>query len=159
MAEETTTEETTTETEAPRAGGFLGWAQKIRDNDPRMQQFQGLPEPTEIQQMDMRVTAQEIQQDIQHAQNDFQRLNPDATETEVEEYITAVYERDVVTLDRIQKEVARKKQEKEKAEENDKKEKVSLNTSDTSKEGGGEENRFTGQNTRTGIRRILFGNQ
>ena len=56
-----------------------------------------------------------------------------------------MFERDIVTLDRIQKEVQRKSQEKEEAEANDKKKSVALNTTDTAQNGGAVENRFTGQ--------------
>ena len=141
--------------ELPR---FLKFAQKLVDNDPRIQELKAVPEPTEEIRSDLRVTAMEIQQDIQYAQDDFKRLNPDATEVQVEEYIAAVFERDIVTLDRIQKEVQRKRQEKESAEASDKRKSVLLNTTDTAQNGGAVENRFTGQNTINGIRRILFGN-
>ena len=144
--------------ELPR---FLRFAQKIVDNDPRMQALKEVPEPTEDIRSDLRVTALEIQQDIQYAQDDFKRLNPDASEAQVEEYIAAVFERDIITLDRIQKEVQQKSQEKEKeeAEANDRKESVAFRTTDTAQDGGAVENRFTGHNTVNGIRRILFGNQ
>ena len=142
--------------ELPR---FLRFAQKIVDNDPRMQAFKEVPEPTEDIRSDLRVTALEIQQDIQYAQDDFKRLNPDASEAQVEEYIAAVFERDIITLDRIQKEVQQKSQEKEEAEANDKKKSVAFRTTDTAQDGGAVENRFTGHNTVNGIRRILFGNQ
>ena len=139
--------------------GFMQFAQKFVDNDPRIQALQGAPEPTAEQQADLRLTAMEIQQNIRYAQDDFKRLNPDASEVQVEEYVAAVFERDIITADRIQKEVQRKRQEKEQAEANDKKKSVALNTTDTAQNGGAGENRFTGQNTVTGIRRILFGNQ
>ena len=138
--------------------GFLRFAQQIVDNDPRIQALKDQPELSAKQHADLRLTAMEIQQDIQYAQDDFKRLNPDATEVQVEEYIAAVFERDIVTLDRIQKEVQRKSQEKEAAEANDKKKSVALSTTDTAQNGGALENRFTGQNTVNGIRRILFGN-
>ena len=138
---------------------FLRFAQKIVDNDPRIQALKDAPELSAKEHADLRLTAMEIQQDIQYAQDDFKRLNPDATEVQVEEYIAAVFERDVVTLDRIQKEIQRKSQEKEEAEANDKKKSVALSTTDTAQNGGMVENRFTGQNTVNGIRRILFGNQ
>ena len=136
---------------------FMRFAQKIVDNDPRMQALKEVPEPTEDIRSDLRVTALEIQQDIQYAQDDFKRLNPDATEVQVEEYIAAVFERDIVTLNRIQKEVQRKSQEKELAEANDRKASVAFHTADTAQNGGAVENPFTGQNTINGIRRILFG--
>lgn len=142
--------------ELPR---FLRFAQKIVDNDPRMQALKAAPEPTEDIRSDLRVTAMEIQQDIQYAQDNFKRLNPDATEVQSEEYIAAVFERDIVTLDRIQKEVQQKRLEKEDAEANDEKKSMAHSTTDTAQDGGEMENRFTGQNTMTGIRRILFGNQ
>ena len=138
--------------------GFLKFAQKIVDNDSRIQALKDQPELSARQHADLRLTAMEIQQDIQYAQDDFKRLNPDATEVQVEEYVAAVFERDIVTLDRIQKEVQRKSQEKEEAEANDKKKSVALNTTDTAQNGGAVENRFSGQNTVNGIRRILFGN-
>jgi len=138
--------------------GFMQFAQKFVDSDPRIQALRGAPEPTAEQQADLRLTAMEIQQNIRYAQDDFKRLNPDASEVQVEEYVAAVFERDIVTADRIQKEVQRKRQEKEQAEANDKKRSVALNTTDTAQNGGAAENRFTGQNTMTGIRRILFGN-
>ena len=141
--------------ELPR---FLSFAQKIVDNDPRMQALKEVPEPTEDVRSDLRVTALEIQQDVQYAQDDFIRLNPDASEVQVEEYIAAMFERDIVTLDRIQKEVQRKSQEKEEAEANDERKSVAFRTTDTAQNGGAVENRFTGQNTVNGIRRILFGN-
>ena len=141
--------------ESPR---FLRFAQKIVDNDPRIQVLKDQPELSAKQHADLRLTAMEIQQDIQYAQDDFKRLNPNATEVQVEEYIAAVFERDIVTLDRIQKEVQRKSQEKEQADANDKKKSVALSTTDTAQNGGEGENRFTGQNTVNGIRRILFGN-
>ena len=137
---------------------FLRFAQKIVDNDPRIQALKDAPELSAQEHADLRLTAMEIQQDIQYAQDDFKRLNPDATEVQVEEYIAAVFERDVVALDRIQKEIQRKSQEKEEAEANDKKKSVALSTTDTAQNGGAVENRFTGQNTVNGIRRILFGN-
>ena len=140
------------------AQGFAAFSQKLVANDPRMQSLQGVEEPTSEQQTDLRLTAMEIQQDIRYAQDDFKRLNPDATEAQVEEYVTAVYERDITTADRIQKEVLRKKEEKAQAEANDKKKSVALNTGDSSTEGGNKEDKFTGQNTRSGIRKILFGN-
>lgn len=135
---------------------FLRFAQKIVDNDPRFQALKDAPELSAKEHADLRLTAMEIQQDIQYAQDDFKQLNPDATEVQVEEYIAAMFERDVVTLDRIQKEIQRKSQEKEEA--NDKKKSVALSTTDTVQNGGAVENRFTGQNTANGIRRILFGN-
>ncbi len=138
--------------------GFLRFAQKIVDNDPRIQALKDAPELNAKQHADLRLTAMEIQQDIQYAQDDFKRLNADATEVQVEEYIAAVFERDIVTLDRIQKEVQRKNQEKEQAEANDTKKSVALSTTDTAQNGGAGENRFTGQNTVSGIRRMLFGN-
>ena len=138
--------------------GFLRFAQKIVDNDPRIQALKNAPELSAKEHADLRLTAMEIQQDIQYAQDDFKRLNSDATEVQVEEYIAAVFERDIVTLDRIQKEVQRKSQEKEQAEANDKKRSVALSTTDTAQNGGAAENRFTGQNTLNGVRRILFGN-
>ena len=138
--------------------GFMQFAQKFVDSDPRIQALQGAPEPTAEQRTDLRLTAMEIQQNIRYAQDDFKRLNPDASEVQVEEYVAAVFERDIVTADRIQKEIERKRQEKEQAETNDKKKSVALNTTDTAQNGGATENRFTGQNTVTGIRRILFGN-
>ena len=138
--------------------GFLRFAQKIVDNDPRIQVLKDAPELSAKQHADLRMTAMEIQQDIQYAQDDFKRLNANATEAQTEEYIAAVFERDIVTLDRIQKEVQRKSQEKESAEANDQKKSVALNTTDTAQYGGTGENRFTGQNTKGGIRRILFGN-
>ncbi len=141
--------------ELPR---FLRFAQKIVDNDPRIQALKEVPEPTEDIRSDLRVTALEIQQDIQNAQDDFKRLNPDASEVQVEEYIAAVFERDIVTLDRIQTEVQRKSQEKEQTEANDMKRSAALSTTDTAQNDDAGENRFTGQNTVTGIRRILFGN-
>lgn len=138
--------------------GFMQFAQKFVDSDPRIQTLQATPEPTVEQQTDLRLTAMEIQQNIRYAQDDFKRLNPDASEVQVEEYVAAVFERDIVTADRIQKEIERKRQEKEQAEANDKKKSVALNTTDTAQNGGAKEDRFTGQNTKTGIRRILFGN-
>ena len=138
--------------------GFMQFAQKFVDSDPRIQALRGAPEPTAEQQADLRLTAMEIQQNIRYAQDDFKRLNPGASEVQVEEYVAAVFERDIVTADRIQKEIERKRQEKEQAEANDKKKSVALNTTDTAQNGGTTENRFTGQNTVTGIRRILFGN-
>ena len=138
--------------------GFMQFAQKYVDSDPRIQALQSAPEPTAEQRADLRLTAMEIQQNIRYAQDDFKRLNPDASEVQVEEYVAAVFERDIVTADRIQKEVQRKRQEKEQAEANDKKKSVALNTTDTAQNGDAAENRFTGQNTMTGIRRILFGN-
>ena len=137
---------------------FLKFAQKIVDNDPRIQVLKDAPELSAKEHADLRMTAMEIQQDIQYAQDDFKRLNANATEAQTEEYIAAVFERDIVTLDRIQKEVQRKSQEKESAEANDQKKSVALNTTDTAQYGGAGENRFTGQNTKSGIRRILFGN-
>ena len=139
--------------------GFLRFAQKIVDSDPRILALRGAPEPTAEQQTDLRLTAMEIQQNIRYAQDDFKRLNPDASEVQVEEYVAAVFERDIITADRIQKEIERKRQEKEQAAANDKKGSVALHTTDTAQDGGATENRFTGQNTMTGIRRILFGNQ
>ncbi len=139
--------------------GFMQFAQKFVESDPRIQALRDAPEPTAEQRTDLRMTAMEIQQNIRYAQDDFKRLNPDASEVQVEEYVAAVFERDIVTADRIQKEVQRKRQEKEQAEANDKKRSVVLNTTDTAQGGGTKENRFTGQNTMTGIRRILFGNQ
>ena len=139
--------------------GFLRFAQKIVDTDPRILALRGAPEPTTEQQTDLRLTAMEIQQNIRYAQDDFKRLNPDASEVQVEEYVAAVFERDIITADRIQKEIERKRQEKEQAEANDKKRSVALNTTDTAQNGGATENRFTGQNTVNGLRRILFGNQ
>ena len=138
--------------------GFMQFAQKFVESDPRIQALRDAPEPTAEQRTDLRLTAMEIQQNIRHAQDDFKRLNPDASEVQVEEYVAAVFERDIVTADRIQKEVQRKRQEKEQAEANDKKKSVALNTTDTAQDGGAKENRFTGQNTVNGIRRILFGN-
>jgi len=138
--------------------GFMQFAQKFVESDPRIQALRDAPEPTAEQRTDLRMTAMEIQQNIRYAQDDFKRLNPDASEVQVEEYVAAVFERDIVTADRIQKEVQRKRQEKEQAEANDKKRSVALNTTDTAQGGGAKENRFTGQNTMTGIRRILFGN-
>ena len=138
--------------------GFLRFAQKIVDNDPRIQALKDAPELSAKQHADLRLTAMEIQQDIQYAQDDFKRLNSDATEIQVEEYIAAVFERDIVSLDRLQKEIQRKSQEKEQAEVNDKKKSVALSTTDTAQNGGAGENRFTGQNTVNGIRRMLFGN-
>ncbi len=141
--------------ELPR---FLRFAQKIVDNDPRMQALKAAPKPTEDIRSDLRVTAMEIQQDIQDAQNDFKRLNPDVTEAQVEEYITAVFERDIVTLDRIQKDTQRTNREEEEAETSDKPNSVTLNATGIAQNGGVMENRFTGQGTKDGIRRILFGN-
>jgi len=138
--------------------GFMQFAQKFVESDPRIQALRDAPEPTAEQRTDLRMTAMEIQQNIRYAQDDFKRLNPDASEVQVEEYVAAVFERDIVTADRIQKEVQRKRQEKEQAEANDKKRSVALNTTDTAQNGGATENRFTGQNTVNGIRRILFGN-
>ena len=138
--------------------GFIKFAYKLIENDPRVQALRDEPELTSEQHADLRMTAMEIERDIQYAQDDFKRLNPDATEAQVEEYIAAVFERDIVTLDRIQKEVQRKHQEKEGAEASDKRKSVLLNTTDTAQNGGAVENRFTGQNTINGIRRILFGN-
>ena len=138
--------------------GFLRFAQKIVDSDPRMLALRDAPEPTAAQQTDLRLTAMEIQQNIRYAQDDFKRLNPDASEVQVEEYVAAVFERVIVTADRIQKEIERKRQEKEQAAANDKKTSVALNTTDTAQDGGATEDRFTGQNTMKGIRRILFGN-
>ncbi len=138
--------------------GFMQFAQQFVESDPRIQALRDAPEPTAEQRTDLRLTAMEIQQNIRHAQDDFKRLNPDASEVQVEEYVAAVFERDIVTADRIQKEVQRKRQEKEQAEANDKKRSVALNTTDTAQDGGAKENRFTGQNTVNGIRRILFGN-
>ena len=138
--------------------GFLRFAQKIVDNDPRIQALKDAPELSAKQHADLRLTAMEIQQDIQYAQDDFKRLNSDATEIQVEEYIAAVFERDIVSLDRLQKEIQRKSQEKEQAEVNDKKKSVALSTTDTAQNSGAGENRFTGQNTVNGIRRMLFGN-
>ena len=139
--------------------GFMQFAQKFVDSDPRVQELRDASEPSAEQQADLRMTAMEIQQNIRYAQDDFKRLNPDASEVQVEEYVAAVFERDIVTADRIQKEVQRKRQEKEQSEANDKKRSVALNTTDTAQNGGAKENRFTGQNTVNGIRRILFGNQ
>lgn len=137
---------------------FLRYAQKLVDSDPQMQELEASPELTAKQQADLRLTAMEIQQDIQYAQDDFKRLNPDASEGQVEEYVAAVFERDIVTADRIQKEIQRKSHEKEQADANGKKKTVALSTTDTAQNGGAIENRFTGQNTINGIRRILFGN-
>ena len=136
-----------------------GWGQQIGADQSATEEepIKEVPEPTEDIRSDLRVTALEIQQDIQYAQDDFKRLNPEATEVQVEEYIAAVFERDIVTLDRIQKEVQRKSQEKEQAEANDKKKSVAFRTTETAQNGGAVENRFTGQNTINGIRRILFG--
>ena len=136
-----------------------GWGQQIGADQSATEEepIKEVPEPTEDIRSDLRVTALEIQQDIQYAQDDFKRLNPEATEVQVEEYIAAVFERDIVTLDRIQQEVQRKSQEKEQAEANDKKKSVALSTTETAQNGGAVENRFTGQNTINGIRRILFG--
>ncbi|MYE87984.1 hypothetical protein F4X33_03180 [Candidatus Poribacteria bacterium] len=138
--------------------GFMQFAQKFVESDPRIQALRDAPEPTAEQHTDLRMTAMEIQQNIRYAQDDFKRLNPDASEVQVEEYVAAVFERDIVTADRIQKEIERKRQEKEQAEANDKKKSVALNTTDTAQNGGAKEDRFTGQNTMTGIRRMLFGN-
>ena len=141
--------------ELPR---FLRFAQKIVDNDPRIQALKAAPEPTEDIRSDLRVTAMEIQQDIQDAQHNFKRLNPDVTEAQVEEYVTALFERDIETVDRIQKEIQRKRQEKKGAKTDDQKKSVVLHTTDTAQNGGAGENRFTGQNTINGIRRILLDN-
>ena len=171
----TDTMETTTEQAMSRAGdsaadwggrddsneeplGFIKFAYKLIESDPRVQALKDEPELMPEQHTDLRMTAMEIEQNIRYAQDDFKRLNPDATEVQVEEYIAAVFERDIVTLDRIQKEVQRKQQEKEGAEASDKRKSVLLNTTDTAQNGGAIENRFTGQNTINGIRRILFGN-
>ena len=138
---------------------FLRYAQRLVDDDDPLELAQeAAPELAAQQQANLRLTAMEIQQDIQYAQDDFKRLNPDATEAQVEEYVAAVFERDIVTLDRVQKEVQRKHQEIESAEASDKEKSVLLNTTDTAQNGGAVENRFTGQNTISGIRRILFGN-
>ena len=138
---------------------FLRYAQQLVDDDDPLELAQeAVPELAAQQQANLRLTAMEIQQDIQYAQDDFKRLNPDATEAQVEEYVAAVFERDIVTLDRVQKEVQRKHQEIESAEASDKGKSVLLNTTDTAQNGGAVENRFTGQNTISGIRRILFGN-
>lgn len=155
MAEETMdTEETTVD---KTAQGFSAFAQKFVGSDPRMQALQAKEDPTDVDNLNMRVTAQEIESEIRQKQDDFKRLNPGATEVQVEEYTTAVFERDMVKLDEIQKEIERQRQEKETAEANEKKKSVALNTEDTAQDGGGE-NRFTGENTRSGIRKILFGN-
>ena len=138
--------------------GFIKFAYKLIESDPRVQALRDEPELTPEQHADLRMTAMEIERGIQYAQDDFKRLNPDATAVQVEEYIAAVFERDIVTLDRIQTEVQRKSQEKEQAEANDMKRSVALSTTDTAQNGGAGENRFTGQNTANGIRRILFGN-
>ena len=138
---------------------FLRYAQQlVDDDDPLALADEAVPELGAQEHADLRLTAMEIQQDIQYAQDDFKRLNPDATEAQVEEYVAAVFERDIVTLDRIQKEVQRKHQEIEGAEASDKRKSVLLNTTDTAQDGGAVENRFTGQNTISGIRRMLFGN-
>lgn len=138
---------------------FMRFAQKLVDNDPRMQELKAAPKPTEKIREELRTTAMKIEQDLQYAQDDFKRLNPDASEVQSEEYIAAVFERDIVTLDRIQKEVQQKRLEKEDAEANDEKKSMAHSATDTAQDGGEIENRFTGQNTMTGIRRILFGNQ
>ena len=158
-------QEATQETTDQAAGGgerqpqgFMQFAQKFVDADPRVQALQGVQEPTADQQADLRLTAMEIQQNIRYAQDDFKRLNPDASEVQTEEYVAAVFERDIVTADRIQKEVQRKREEKEQSDANDKKKTVALNTTDTAQDGGAKEDRFTGQNTQSGLRKILFGN-
>ena len=46
--------------------GFMQFAQKFVDNDPRIQALQGAPEPTAEQQADLRLTAMEIQQNIRY---------------------------------------------------------------------------------------------
>lgn len=138
--------------------GFMQFAQKFVDADPRIQALRGVEEPSLDQQNALEITAMKIENEIRHAQDDFKRLNPDASEVQVEEYVDAVFSRDIVTSDRISKEVQRKREEKEQSEANDKKKSVALNTTDTAQDGGDKENRFTGQNTKTGIRRILFGN-
>ena len=163
MSPDQETQQPTPETDQSATGerqpmGFMQFAQKFVDSDPRVQALQGVQEPTAEQQADLRLTAMEIQQNIRYAQDDFKRLNPDASEVQVEEFVAAVFEKDIVTADRIQKEVERKRQEKEESDANDKKKSVALNTTDTAQDGGDKENRFTGQNTKTGIRRILFGN-
>ena len=158
QAADTSTETDTEANVEQQPLGFMQFAQKFVESDPRIQALRDAPEPTAEQRTDLRMTAMEIQQNIRYAQDDFKRLNPDASEVQVEEYVAAVFERDIVTADRIQKEVQRKRQEKEQAEANDKKRSVALNTTDTAQGGGAKENRFTGQNTMTGIRRILFGN-
>ena len=141
--------------------GFTKLAYKLIESDPRIQALRDEVELTPEQHADLRRTAMEIEQGVQHAHDDFIRLNPDASEAQVEEYIAAMFEHDVVTLDRIQKKIQRKSQEKEKeeAEANDRKESVAFRTTDTAQDGGAVENRFTGHNTVNGIRRILFGNQ
>ena len=141
-----------------KALGFLRFAQKIVDNDPRMQALKAAPEPTEKIRSDLRATAMEIQQDIQDAQDNFKRLNPDASEVQVEEYIAAVFEHDIVTLDRIQKEVQQESQDKAGAEASAQRNSAVLDATDFAQNGGMTENRFAGQGTKEGIRRILFGN-
>ena len=158
MAEETMTEEEQQGGEERQAQGFDKFSQRFVDNDPRMQAFKGLESPELAQQNDARLTAMEIQQNIRNAQDDFKRLNPDASEVQVEEYVAAIFERDIVTADRIQKEVQRKRQEKEESEKEGKEKRIALTSHDTASGGGDGENRFTGQNTRTGLRRMLFGN-
>ena len=137
---------------------LMMFAQKLIDRDPRMQALKATPGPTEGIRAALRRTVREIQQNVQYTQDDVKRLNPDATEAQVEEYVVAVFERDIVMLDLIQKEVQRKHQEKEGAEASDRRKSGLLNTTDIAQNGGAGENRFTGQNTVNGIRRILFGN-
>ena len=138
--------------------GFIRFAYKLIESDPRVQALRDTPELTPDQHTDLRLTAMEIEQNIRSAQNDFKRLNPDATEAQVEEYIAAVFERDIATLDRIQKEGQRKNREEEEAEASDHRNSVTLNTTDIDQHRDVMENRFTGQGTKDGIRRILLGN-
>lgn len=160
MQDETKTDESTdTTTEERQPKSFVDFAGQFVDNDPEVKALKANGELDSGQKAELRYQAMRVERGVQMAQEDFKRLNPDASEVETQDMIQAIYNRDITTVDRLAKQIERKRREKESAESKEKEKRVALNSDDTAKDGSkGGENRFTGQNTRGGIRRLLFGN-
>ena len=131
MAEETGGTETQT------GGGMMGIVQRLASSDQRVSNLTE-PEPdaenAEVAELKNNQIRMQVEQEYERSVRELERLNPDASENQIEELASAIQGNDAVSVDRVSKEIVRTAEEAKIKAEKEKNASVDLQAGDSGDE-------------------------